>query len=482
MPSLRDLSEYRFEGKSEQAVREEWIFPLLVHLGYGPTTLNDIKFGDQLRLRRPLWQLGSRRIEIDYRPTVLGHDLWLIEAKAPGAVGLDEHLAQAWSYATHPEVNAPLIVLADGSRVAVHDVAAIEWDVPILDIERSDLESRFDEILSILGARTVATAVRHRLLNRLGMVLEAELDPTALDDTISRARDIVNQARPSVLENMRRVADDANLQREREDQRMLDTAGLWGLAQELNVPFGWRPLDLERGMRALRAHPNVDELEGLWKIVQDDQGHDRAFWGLRSFRLAMSLLARDIPACADAATERWISTARDHLLGFPDDPTSAAAHRLEIPLFVLALRMVSQPDLGLREQTEAIFSRLDAESILRLGLAASSHHVALSNALLMCRRWFATVAWDAESLGAQATELRRMVDSTPYDREFIAQYVIGVDVGDAWDENDPLIDFTILVLAQHAGSVELSIDETAIIVDNSGRQDQVGNAARLLLR
>jgi hypothetical protein len=49
MLTLRDLSEYRFEGKNEQAVREEWIFPLLLHLGYGPTTLNDVKFGDQLK-------------------------------------------------------------------------------------------------------------------------------------------------------------------------------------------------------------------------------------------------------------------------------------------------------------------------------------------------------------------------------------------------------------------------------------------------
>src|SRR6202050_2462413 len=167
MLTLRELSNYQFEGKNEQAVREEWIFPLLLHLGYGPTTLNAVTFGDQLKLRRPLWKLGSKRIEIDYRPSVLGHELWIIEAKAPGAVDPDEHLAQAWSYATHPEVNAPLVVLADGAHVAVHDVATLKWDIPVVDIATADLESRFDEILAILGARTVATAVRHRLLDRL---------------------------------------------------------------------------------------------------------------------------------------------------------------------------------------------------------------------------------------------------------------------------------------------------------------------------
>ena len=46
--TLRDLSLYRFEGKSEQAVREEWIFPLLLQLGYGPTTLDEVQFEESL--------------------------------------------------------------------------------------------------------------------------------------------------------------------------------------------------------------------------------------------------------------------------------------------------------------------------------------------------------------------------------------------------------------------------------------------------
>ncbi|HXN61165.1 MAG TPA: hypothetical protein VN886_12010, partial [Acidimicrobiales bacterium] len=218
MLTLRELSNYQFEGKNEQAVREEWIFPLLLHLGYGPTTLNAVTFGDQLKLRRPLWKLGSKRIEIDYRPSVLGHELWIIEAKAPGAVDVDEHLAQAWSYATHPEVNVPLVVLADGTHFALYDITAIEWDEAVLDIPATDIESRFAEIFEVLGARTVATAVRHRLLNRLRTALDAELDLGALDDTVSRTKEIVTQVRPSVLENRRRVTDEANLQRARDDE------------------------------------------------------------------------------------------------------------------------------------------------------------------------------------------------------------------------------------------------------------------------
>lgn len=46
--NLRDLARYRFQGKNEQAIREEWIYSMLLLLGYGPTTLNEVKFGENL--------------------------------------------------------------------------------------------------------------------------------------------------------------------------------------------------------------------------------------------------------------------------------------------------------------------------------------------------------------------------------------------------------------------------------------------------
>jgi hypothetical protein len=75
MTSLRELSRYRFEGRSEQAAREEWVRPLLVHLGYGILTLNEVRYEERLELAAPFRRIGRERVQVDYRPTVLGHGL-----------------------------------------------------------------------------------------------------------------------------------------------------------------------------------------------------------------------------------------------------------------------------------------------------------------------------------------------------------------------------------------------------------------------
>lgn len=75
VPTLDALSRYRFAGKSERAVREEWIRPLLEHLGYGIDTLNDVWFEERLALRNPRRRIGSKTRMVDYIPTVLGHGL-----------------------------------------------------------------------------------------------------------------------------------------------------------------------------------------------------------------------------------------------------------------------------------------------------------------------------------------------------------------------------------------------------------------------
>jgi hypothetical protein len=134
---LEALAGFDFSGLDEQAIREQWIYPLLQLLGYGLGTPNEIDIPFKVDLAAPVRALGSSRLEIDYRPTVHGQGLWIIEAKRPDAALFSElHLGQAWSYATHPRVDVPFIVLANGIRLGVFDLGEDEWDVPILDIHQ----------------------------------------------------------------------------------------------------------------------------------------------------------------------------------------------------------------------------------------------------------------------------------------------------------------------------------------------------------
>lgn len=469
------------QGKNEQAVREEWIFPLLLHLGYGPTTLNQIKYGAQLKLRDPVRMLGSRRLEVDYLPTVLGHGLWLIEAKAPDTVDPATHLAQAWSYATHPEVNVPLMVLADGAHLAVHDLTAVDWDKPALDISVTDLENRFSEVLNLLGARTVARSVRRNVFHYLQLSLDSELELSTLGDTTRRVAEIVQLARQQILENRRRIAAYADAEHTAAYEDILRVRGVGGLAQQMNVPFGWTETDVDSGVKALTLRPTTPELNALWLAVSDNDGNQRAAWGLRTFRLSVALRGRAIDGCAETAIERSAAAVREHLLGFPEDPLAAAAHRLELPLFVFALRMVTQKDSVLRIRAQQQLRELDAEVAIRLGPASHVHGWALSTALLICRQFLATTPWSVPRLEERATALRRLLGALPYDQEFMSQYVTGLDLGDDWDQNDPLIDYTLLSLAKYAPDFDLSPEERAKVEEHAGRDNSVGDAARQIL-
>jgi hypothetical protein len=187
---LEELADYDFEGVSEQQVREEWIAPLLSVLGYGRGTINRIIYEQHLELAQPLRYPGSSRLKVDYLPTVLGLWLWIIEAKCPQAAGFraTRHLSQAWSYATHPEVNVPLMALSDGRRLSVYDVTQPKWaERPELELTHAELPRHFGEVEAVLGARNVARFVVRRRLAHLERALLAQVDLDVLDEIGTRS-------------------------------------------------------------------------------------------------------------------------------------------------------------------------------------------------------------------------------------------------------------------------------------------------------
>jgi len=174
---LRHLASYDFQGQNEAEIRGDWIEPLLRLLGYGLGTRHRILREEPWQLRPPVRMIGSKRIEIDFVPTVYGHRLWLIEAKRPQEdLFAPPHLGQAWSYATDPRVRVPLMVLCDGTRFAVFDVTTEKWDEPVFDRPKASIADSFDELFQLLGAPRVAEAVRKRQLRHLHEALEAQVD------------------------------------------------------------------------------------------------------------------------------------------------------------------------------------------------------------------------------------------------------------------------------------------------------------------
>src|SRR5437868_4948471 len=148
---LARLGQTNWAGANEQTLREELIFPVLDELGYGQSTLNPIRREPSYQLVDPYLFEGRHRVRIDYLPTVLGRELWVLEAKGSDDKDPYRTLRQARSYAVHPEIRAPLLAVFDDTAIRVYDPWRLEWETPITDVPVAELASRFDELHSALS-------------------------------------------------------------------------------------------------------------------------------------------------------------------------------------------------------------------------------------------------------------------------------------------------------------------------------------------
>lgn len=155
----------------EDAVREEVIAPMLRKLGYSPSGPNRIV--RSRALVHPFVMIGSqkRRVNIvpDYLLLVDERVALVLDAKGPSEPLLDSHHAeQAYSYAIHPEVRAPLYALCNGRRLVVWDR---EHFNPILDLAFADFEREWGRIERALAPDSLLMPFKRDFLPDLGMSL-----------------------------------------------------------------------------------------------------------------------------------------------------------------------------------------------------------------------------------------------------------------------------------------------------------------------
>jgi hypothetical protein len=446
MFDLRSLSRYRFAGKSEQAVREEWIRPLLAHLGYGIETLHEVRYEERLQLAAPFRRLGRERVEVDYRPTVWGHGLWIIEAKAHGRDEWDEAISQAWMYATHPEVDVPFMAVTDGSRIAVYDVNQPDWDDPVVDISSGQLVKDFPELAAVLGAANVTRKVRERRMRHLGLAMRAELSLATLAGYVREVQALADTARPAVIENQRSVLRDQSERERLARQEAVSAHGLFAVGvwanQPLAINFESASLALAhlRGLPPERRQPELSRLAeaAVVRSGPHPSSTPRMFWMLRATALKIYLQMRDDPACGDHAEELARVAIRDHLLDFPDDPVSRAAHRLErvLPVFLLrSLLAPNAPDLS--RFAREVQSTWSDETRLRVGM--SGDLVLTDMVTQAARRIWDVLEWHAPALNAAAEALEDAIPRLDY-----AEGGARGPAGDPYLENFLKVDYLVM--------------------------------------
>lgn len=413
MTSLDALSRYRFAGKSEQAVREEWVRPLLVHLGYGIETLNEVVYEERLALAEPFRRIGRTRVQIDYRPTVLGHGLWIIEAKAHGAESWVDAVSQAWLYATHPEIDVPFMAIADGSRIAVYDTHRVAWDEPLILIDTPQLAHGFKTLAGALGAEHVTRTVRHRQMRHLGAAMRAEVSERRLRDYVSEVERLARDARPAVVENQKAILRDQFDIESRREAEAVDAYGLFAIGIWANQVSGVRKGLSGMARDRLLVEPperRMAEMARLrdaarYRIGPNGSNEARMFWNLRHVELFVALSVRHEPGCEPlGALAR--EAVRDHILNFPCDDLARAAHRLErvLPVFV-ARSLVAKPDLDLPAMAREAQAHWSDETRLRVRMSAD--HLFIQMVLDLVRRIWTHAPWSAAALTSLSEALEQ---------------------------------------------------------------------------
>ena len=233
-----------FTEWNEPDVREEFIAPLLRHLGYSSTTVNRIFRETSLDLNRAYHRIGRDKIKIDYLPTLRLKRFWILEAKPGTSRELGEgDFLQAHLYAIHPEIQAAYVCLCNGWEIRVYDVSAsTDWDDYILQVDQTNCDSQFDELKSLLSCRSILGRLRERILSTIQRTLEAEVDEREVRRFASDASTVARESLKTVRANARGMTLASLREASEQEKKELRDAGMGELLSRLNVTTDGRPV------------------------------------------------------------------------------------------------------------------------------------------------------------------------------------------------------------------------------------------------
>ena len=97
-PTLHRLRSVDWTGKPEPTISSELITPVLHLLGYGEHTVHKVGEQQSYTLRDPWVSKGSRRVRLDYEPSIYEEGLWVMEAKGTDAGGFSASVTLTWVF------------------------------------------------------------------------------------------------------------------------------------------------------------------------------------------------------------------------------------------------------------------------------------------------------------------------------------------------------------------------------------------------
>jgi hypothetical protein len=301
-------------GWNESDVREDFIAPLLVLLGYRRGTDYDVNREGSHALSKPCLFIGRKRIEIDYALMVYRKSFWIIEAKGAEERGIDEQaIFQAYFYAIHPEVAARYFCVTNGWRVQVFDTRTIGADYsPVLDIAKEELPARFGELAQLLGVGRIRAALQDRIIGDIREVLSTEIQEDRLKHFQSSVMRVLQEVKPVVETNRRAVFHKKHQESEDEFRRLAEEGSVGQIIRVMfQFPRNGREFEivfdtLVRRLNTLSVPDQVTALDNVDRtirapIMTDHRSH--------LTRVALRLSATYDQVLADAGRGRLSDTA-----------------------------------------------------------------------------------------------------------------------------------------------------------------------------
>jgi hypothetical protein len=192
-----DVSKY-----SEADVRAEIIDPVLKVLGYQKETDFSVKREKHLKI------LG-RDVYIDYSVMLFEENFWIIEAKKVKRKKLrfiEKEVLQALQYASHPEINAALLVLCDGRLFEIYDREE-SLNEPVARVEVKKLAEDFNILRAFLSPWQAWFFQKRRVLRLIDKVLDHEINMQRLEEFKYDVNRRLIDKRAVVMRNCQNLSD-----------------------------------------------------------------------------------------------------------------------------------------------------------------------------------------------------------------------------------------------------------------------------------
>ena len=320
--TLQRIQSFNVTTFNEASVREEIITPLLQILGY------DIQSYFSIEREKPIRLLGRNNF-LDYNLTLWSKSFWLIEAKRPRSNDSEftaSDISQALSYATHPEINAALVVLCDGRKISVFDREE-DIQTPMLTINLANLEENIDQLRYVLSPWQVWFFEKRRIVRQLDKVFDREFNVGRVEEFKKLISQRLDSKQQMIVNNMRVMLEDDNHREKATEQ--LRTSSALDLIEGAFVIGHFSKRDMTVIAETLVDHCRRNSFHVLHRAFPERARDMNDSFCMHALNLLLHLHKERVPVswlpswlsggnCLETGIQRFIAHSLTH---FATDPT-----------------------------------------------------------------------------------------------------------------------------------------------------------------